>query len=521
MGALALCGIPPFAGFFSKDAIIEAVHSSTMPGHWLAYFIVVAGVFVTAFYTFRLLFMTFHGKPRFESAAHAQDDGTTATTDRPGKARGGHRPARPARDSVGAAGWMFVQPMLFGDFFGSSIVVLAEHPAMPGFREEWHGVGAFIEHGLASLPFWLALAGIASAWYLYLGNPALPARIAKAAGPVYAFARQQVLLRPLQRLVLRRRRAPRRRVPPDVGDATIIDGFFVNGTAKVIGWSSALLRYMQSGYVYHYAFTMIIGVFAFLLLWYVRISLTRRQEQCRISHLPSGSRSSPAGRAVRRPGSRRADSRVGSRLSARLVTFLVTLPLWFQFKPGTSDMQFVERGEWIPRFDIHYFVGVDGISMPFVLLNSLMTLFVVWSAWEAIQMRVAQYMAAFLIQSGLINGAFCALDGMLFYVFFEAMLIPMYLIIGVWGGPNRVYAAIKFFLYTLLGSLLMLVALIYLYNVSETFSIVEWYQVPLALHGAGAAVRRVLPVVRRQGADVAAAHVAARRAPGGADRADR
>ena len=144
-------------------------------------------------------------------------------------------------------------------------------------------------------------------------------------------------------------------------------------------------------------------------------------------------------------------------------------------------MQFVERSEWIPRFDIHYHLGVDGISMLFVLLNSLMTLVVVWSAWEVIEMRVAQYMAAFLIQSGLINGAFCALDGILFYMFFEAMLIPMYLIIGVWGGPNRVYAAIKFFLYTLLGSLLMLVALIYLYNVSETFAILEWYDVPLSL----------------------------------------
>ena len=144
-------------------------------------------------------------------------------------------------------------------------------------------------------------------------------------------------------------------------------------------------------------------------------------------------------------------------------------------------MQFVERAEWIPRFDIHYFLGVDGISMLFVLLNSLMTLLVVWAGWEVIQTRVAQYMAAFLIQSGLINGAFCALDGILFYLFFEAMLIPMYLIIGVWGGPNRVYAAIKFFLYTLLGSLLMLVALIYLYNVSETFSILEWYHVPLSL----------------------------------------
>jgi NADH-quinone oxidoreductase subunit M len=160
---------------------------------------------------------------------------------------------------------------------------------------------------------------------------------------------------------------------------------------------------------------------------------------------------------------------------------LVTLPLWLHFTTGTSDMQFVERSEWIPRFDIHYFLGVDGISMLFVILNSLMTLVVVWSAWQVIETRVAQYMAAFLIQSGLINGAFSALDGILFYMFFEAMLIPMYLIIGIWGGPNRVYAAIKFFLYTLLGSLLMLVALIYLYNVSDTFSIIEWYRVPLAL----------------------------------------
>ncbi|MEO5700233.1 MAG: NADH-quinone oxidoreductase subunit M [Casimicrobiaceae bacterium] len=164
-----------------------------------------------------------------------------------------------------------------------------------------------------------------------------------------------------------------------------------------------------------------------------------------------------------------------------LVGFLVTLPLWIHFDTSTADLQFVERAEWIPRFDIYYLLGVDGLSVLFVILNSLTTLFVVWSAWEVIERRVAQYMAAFLIMSGLINGAFSSLDGMLFYVFFEAMLIPMYLIIGVWGGPNRVYAAIKFFLYTLLGSLLMLVALIYLYNVSETFSIFAWYDVPLSM----------------------------------------
>ena len=163
------------------------------------------------------------------------------------------------------------------------------------------------------------------------------------------------------------------------------------------------------------------------------------------------------------------------------VGLLVTLPLWMHFDTSTADMQFVEYTDWIPRFDIHYHLGVDGISMLLVLLNSLMTLIVVWSAWEVIQVRVAQYMAAFLIQSGLINGAFSALDGILFYSFFEAMLIPMYIIIGAWGGPNRVYAAVKFFLYTLLGSLLMLVAFIYLYNVSETFAILEWYRVPLSL----------------------------------------
>jgi NADH-quinone oxidoreductase subunit M len=160
---------------------------------------------------------------------------------------------------------------------------------------------------------------------------------------------------------------------------------------------------------------------------------------------------------------------------------LVTVPLFTHFDVSTGAMQFVEVAEWIPRFDIHYHLGVDGLSVLFVLLNSFITVLVIWSAWEVITTRVAQYMAAFLIMSGLINGVFAALDGILFYVFFEAMLIPMYLIIGVWGGPNRVYAAVKFFLYTLMGSLLMLVALIYLYSISDSFEILDWYNVPLAL----------------------------------------
>jgi NADH-quinone oxidoreductase subunit M len=161
--------------------------------------------------------------------------------------------------------------------------------------------------------------------------------------------------------------------------------------------------------------------------------------------------------------------------------FIVTVPLYLHFDASTSAMQFAEYADWVPRFDIHYHVGVDGISVLFVLLNSLMTVLVVWAGWEVITTRVAQYMAAFLIMSGLMNGVFVALDGVLFYIFFEAMLIPMYLIIGIWGGPNRVYAALKFFLYTLLGSILMLVALIYLYSVSESFEILEWYKVPLEM----------------------------------------
>jgi NADH-quinone oxidoreductase subunit M len=169
-------------------------------------------------------------------------------------------------------------------------------------------------------------------------------------------------------------------------------------------------------------------------------------------------------------------------LVGAIAGFAVTIPLYAHFQLGTSEMQFNEAIEWIPRFNVNYLLGVDGISLLLVLLNSFITVLVVWSAWIVIEKKVAQYMAAFLIMSGLINGVFAALDGVLFYVFFEGMLIPMYLIIGIWGGPNRVYAAIKFFLYTFLGSVLMLVALIYLYSVSGgSFSILEWYQLPLSL----------------------------------------
>ncbi|QDX21263.1 NADH-quinone oxidoreductase subunit M [Pandoraea pnomenusa] len=179
----------------------------------------------------------------------------------------------------------------------------------------------------------------------------------------------------------------------------------------------------------------------------------------------------------RNPGGARVLSLIGS-----LASFLVTLPLISNFNADTAAFQFVEKSSWIERFHINYFLGIDGISLWLVVLTALITVIVVIAGWEVITERVAQYMAAFLILSGLMIGVFSAQDGLLFYVFFEATLIPMYLIIGVWGGPNRVYAAFKFFLYTLLGSLLMLVALIYLYNVTGSFTLTDWYAAKLPMN---------------------------------------
>ncbi len=170
-------------------------------------------------------------------------------------------------------------------------------------------------------------------------------------------------------------------------------------------------------------------------------------------------------------------------LVGSVLGFLVSIPLWTGFDlTAGGAMQFREFAPWIPLFNIHYHLGVDGISMPLIVLNSFMTVLVVIAHWEVITEKVSQYLAAFLIMSGLINGTFAALDAILFYVFFEAMLIPMFLIIGVWGGPNRVYAAVKFFLYTLLGSLLMLASFIYLYQQTNgSFEILDYHKLPLTL----------------------------------------
>ncbi|HAO32787.1 MAG TPA: NADH-quinone oxidoreductase subunit M [Candidatus Competibacter sp.] len=168
-------------------------------------------------------------------------------------------------------------------------------------------------------------------------------------------------------------------------------------------------------------------------------------------------------------------------LTVSIVTFLLSIPLYTVFDGATAAMQFQEFMSWIPAFNANYHLGVDGFSMPLILLTAFMTVLVVIAGWEVIQYRIAQYMAAFLIMEGLMIGVFAALDALLFYVFFEAMLIPMFLIIGIWGGPRRVYATVKFFLYTFFGSVFMLIALIYMYNQANSFEILDFHKLPLTM----------------------------------------
>jgi NADH-quinone oxidoreductase subunit M len=166
-------------------------------------------------------------------------------------------------------------------------------------------------------------------------------------------------------------------------------------------------------------------------------------------------------------------------LIVSVLVFLLSLPLWTGFQLGTAAMQFVERADWVTALGVEYYLGVDGISMPLIILTTFSTVLVVLASWQVIQYKPSQYMAAFLIMEGIMIGVLSALDAILFYVFWEAMLVPMFLIIGIWGGPNRIYATIKFFLYTFLGSVLMLVALIYLSFQAESFSILDMHQLAL------------------------------------------
>ena len=275
LGSLALIGTPLFSGFYSKDSIIEAVHFSNLPAAGFAHFAVLAGVFVTAFYSFRMYFLVFHGKERYDQnpdAHHHHDD----------HGHGDHHDAKPhespwvvtvplvllAIPSV-VIGFMTIQPMLFGDFFKGVIFVdPVKHPAMAKLAEIFHGPMAMATHGLMTAPFWLALAGVALTYYMYMVNPALPAAIKRTFMPVFTLLENKYYLDWINENILARGARALGVGLWKGGDQAVIDGTLVNGSWKLVGWIAGLVRRMQTGYVYHYALVMLLGIFV-LMTWFV------------------------------------------------------------------------------------------------------------------------------------------------------------------------------------------------------------------------------------------------------------
>jgi NADH-quinone oxidoreductase subunit L len=252
VGSLALAGIPPFAGFFSKDMIIEAVHESHLPGSGFAYVAVLAGVFVTAFYTFRLLFLTFYGKPRMDqhAAAPVKESPWVVTL-----------PLVLLAVPSLAAGFLTMEPLLFGDYFGDAIKVLPAHDALKEIGQHYQGLGPFIAHGLQSAPFLLAIAGIGLAWLMYIRYPFLPERVSTKFRAIYTLLLNKYYADEFNEFIFAGGTRALGRLLWRIGDVKLIDGLAVNGTARLIGWFSAIIRHIQTGYVYHYAFAMIVGVF--------------------------------------------------------------------------------------------------------------------------------------------------------------------------------------------------------------------------------------------------------------------
>ena len=268
LGSLALIGTPLFSGFYSKDSIIEAVHASTLPAAGFAHFAVLAGVFVTAFYSFRMYFLVFHGKERYDQNPDAHHGDHHGHDDH-------HEPHESpwvvtvplillAIPSV-LIGFMTIQPMLFGDFFKDVIFVdAAKHPAMAELAEIFHGPLSMALHGLQTAPFWLALAGVAMAYYMYMVNPALPAAIKRMFQPIYTLFENKYYLDWINENIIARGARGLGIALWKGGDQGVIDGALVNGSWKLVGRIAGLVRWLQSGYVYHYALVMILGVFALM-----------------------------------------------------------------------------------------------------------------------------------------------------------------------------------------------------------------------------------------------------------------
>ncbi|MDC8446036.1 MAG: NADH-quinone oxidoreductase subunit L [Nitrosomonas sp.] len=257
IAALASAGVPGFSGFFSKDAIIEAVGMADIPFVNFAYFCVLATVFVTALYTFRLLFMTFHGQPRMDehTKSHLHESPWVVTL-----------PLVILAIPTVGAGW-FIGPIVFGDYFNNVIHVLPEHAAIEKLGAEFTGVGGMMVHALSTAPFWLSLAGIFTAWYLYTVRTDIPARIKSIFAPIYTVLDKKYYIDELYSWLFAGGTRKLGTVLWKFGDIKLIDGLIVNGTARFVAWFATVVKRFQTGYIYHYAFTMIVGIFAILTLW--------------------------------------------------------------------------------------------------------------------------------------------------------------------------------------------------------------------------------------------------------------
>ncbi len=257
MAALASSGVPGFSGFFSKDAIIEAVHFADIPGSSFAYFCVLSTVFITALYTFRLVFMTFHGKPRMDhhTEEHLHESPWVVTL-----------PLTILAIPTICAGWL-IGPMLFGGYFGEAIYFSPQHGAVAQMAAEFHGVVGMMTHSLSTAPFWLSIGGIFTAWYLYMVKTDLPAKIKQAAGPLFTLLDRKYFIDEFYSWLFAGGARALGAGLWKIGDVKVIDGFVVNGAARVVGLTALLVRRFQSGYIYHYAFTMIVGVFVLISLW--------------------------------------------------------------------------------------------------------------------------------------------------------------------------------------------------------------------------------------------------------------
>jgi NADH-quinone oxidoreductase subunit L len=275
LGSLALIGTPLFAGFYSKDSIIEAVHESHLWGSGFASFAVLAGVFVTAFYSFRMYFLVFHGKERFDQNPDAHHHAADEEPDTHHHQDDHHAPHESpwvvtapllllAIPSV-VIGFMTIQPMLFGEFFKDAIFINAEkHPAMEELAQAFHGPVQMALHAFTTAPFWLALAGVALAYYMYLVNPAVPAAIKRGFQPVYTLLENKYYMDWFNENVLARGARALGTGLWKGGDQAVIDGAIVNGSWKVVRWVSGIVRWAQTGYIYHYALAMIVGVFVLM-----------------------------------------------------------------------------------------------------------------------------------------------------------------------------------------------------------------------------------------------------------------